>query len=130
MAEKIDEADRQRSWAKIKSVEKNQPKPRRPDQGLVELAVPPIRPPEAMPDPLVLDKLTHPQRQAFKRMALHPNDVLGLGQMRCITVSALRNHTGCADDPADLAAPRADDSWPGRRRNREFAGRDGRELSV
>jgi hypothetical protein len=39
-------------------------------------------------DPLVLDQLTHPQRQAFKRMALHPDDVRSVGQMKCITATA------------------------------------------
>ena len=37
-----------------------------------------------MPDPLVLDRLTKAQRQAFKRMALHPDEVLNLGQIKCI----------------------------------------------
>jgi hypothetical protein len=65
IAEKIDEADMQRNGAKIRSVEKKA-KPRRPGQGLVELAVPTIRQPGVMPDPLVLDKATYAQRQAFR----------------------------------------------------------------
>jgi hypothetical protein len=36
----------------------------------------------------VLTPLTHAQRQAFKRMALRPDEVLGLGQMKCLTDTA------------------------------------------
>src|SRR5262245_54221930 len=43
MAEKIDEADMQRNWQKIKSVEaKKKTKPRRPVEGLAALTKPPI----------------------------------------------------------------------------------------
>src|SRR5262249_44787467 len=49
MAEKIDEADMQRSWAKIKSVEKKKPKPKRVGEGLTALN------PDPKPSPL--DKL-------------------------------------------------------------------------
>ena len=82
MAEKIDQADMQRSWSKVKSSEKKRVK--KPVESIKEIAAPEIRHPAPMPAPAILARLTHAQRQAFKRMALHPDEVLNLGQMKCI----------------------------------------------
>jgi hypothetical protein len=86
MAEKIDQADMQRSWSKIKSGEKR--KPRQTSQVQTATPVLPIRQLASMPLPTALATLTHAQRQAFKRMALHPDDVLKLSQLKCISDTA------------------------------------------
>ena len=86
MSEKIDDADMQRSWSKVKSGEKR--KPRQLSEVQTSIPALPIGNPPPCHAPSALGKLTHAQRQAFKRMALHPDEVLNLAKLKCISDTA------------------------------------------
>ena len=72
----------QRSWSKIKSGDKK--KPKRASEVQTAMWTPLIRQSASMPLPTALAALTHAQRQAFKRMALHPEEVQSLAKLKCI----------------------------------------------
>jgi hypothetical protein len=86
LAERIDEADMQRSWSKVKSGGKK--KLTRPTDALRALTDPPVQA-TAMPPVERLLPLTHAQRQAFKRLAAKPPGSYRPSDFRCIAETAV-----------------------------------------